>query len=317
MEEIFAFITGVIASFSPGFGVAPAPVYNGYIEADYVYVAPASPGRIEKLSVEEGQEVQKGALLFSLDAGREEAALRAAKAREEVARATWLNMETGSRVAEIAVIRASLAKAEADSELAAATFSRTEKLEAQGLVSNAQLDADKAKLQSAKAQLARLKAQLEVAELPARDAQLVAAEASLAAASADADRARTELANRTIIAPVSARVERVYFWAGEVAATGRPVVALLPPGELKVRFFLPEADRMDFGTGDILALECDGCEEGLTATISYMASSPQHTPPIIYSKDERSRLVFMAEARLAENVILLPGQPVSLSVIND
>lgn len=315
MNEVFAWVFGIVAAVIPGFGVAPEPAYNGYVEADYVYMAPASPGRIETLNVREGDVVGAGQLLFALEADQQQAVLRAAEARRAAAEATWLNLTTGSRAEEIDVIRASLAQAMAEFELAQSTLERTQKLKLTGNVSQAKVDADKATLARANAQVAQLKAQLAVAELPARSEQVVAAEANLDAARADADRARLDLADRQVMAPVQGIVERVYFRAGEVAATGLPVVAILPPGQLKARFYIPETARAQFRIGDIMRLDCDNCPPGLTAVISRMTSDPQYTPPIIYSRDERSRLVFMAEAVLDENATLLPGQPVTLRVM--
>ncbi|VAW22662.1 hypothetical protein MNBD_ALPHA12-1196 [hydrothermal vent metagenome] len=315
MNEILAWITGLVALLLPGFGVTPAPQYNGYIEANYVYVAPASPGRIAAINVTEGTQIAKGTLLFSLEKDQYLASLRAAKARQSVAAANLVNMETGSRDQEVAVIRATLEKAMADQNLASVNFERTKQLDAQGLVPTAKLDADQARLTSANAQVAQLKAQLAVAELPARDAQLVAARASLDAARAEVDAAKIALANRTIAAPAGGLVERVFFRAGEVASTGSPVVVLLPPGQLKARFFIPEADRMAFKLGDRLALSCDGCPDNLEASLSYMSSDPQYTPPIIYSQDQRERMVFMAEARIEDGAGLLPGQPITMKVL--
>jgi len=315
MSEILAWLTGVIALFAPGFGVTPVTQYNGYVEANYVYVAPASPGRIATINVKEGGQVVKGALLFSLQKDQYMAALQAAKARQSVAAANLTNMETGSRTQEVAVIRATFEKAKADQDLARTTLERTKRLNEQGLVPAAKLDSDQARLASANAQVAQLQAQLAVAELPARDAQLVAARASLDAAKAEVDAAQIALENRTVLAPVGSLVERVFFRVGEVASTGAPVVVLLPPGQLKARFFIPEADRLTFKLGDELALSCDGCAANLQATLSYMSSSPQYTPPIIYSQDQRTRMVFMAEARIEDKSGLLPGQPITMKVL--
>jgi len=314
MSTVAGWITGLLALFLPGFGVEAVPQYNGYIEADYVYAAAAGTGRIATLPAIEGSLVTKGTLLFSLESDNQAAALRAAEAREAVAEATWRNLETGSRQQEIDVIRASLSKALADQTLAAATLERSLKLKQAGVSSAAKVDSDQAALDSANAEVAQLKAQLAVAELPARDAQLVGAKASLEAAQADTDRARVDLADRLVFAPTGGLVERVYYRAGEVAAAGAPVISLLPPGAMKARFFIPEPDRMQFKLGDVFALACDGCPAGIKAQMTYMASDPQHTPPIIYSRDERTRLVFMAEAQILGAARLLPGQPVTLTV---
>ena len=138
-----------------------------------------------------------------------------------------------------------------------------------------------------------------MAELPARDAQQWQAEANLAAAKADAEKARADLADRTVVAPREGRVERLYFAAGEVAGAGTPVVALLPAEALKVKFYVAEAERAALALGQTVAVACDGCAAGLTARLSYFAADPEFTPPVIYSRDERQRLSFLAEAVLA------------------
>jgi HlyD family secretion protein len=117
---------------------------------------------------------------------------------------------------------------------------------------------------------------------------------------------------RTVRAPEAARVERLFFSAGEVANAGVPVVSLAGSGALKVKFYLGEADRQQFALGETVRVNCDGCEDGLTATIDHFASDPQFTPPIIYSRDERHRLVFLTEAKVNETFAVLPGQPVSI-----
>ena len=312
MNEIVAFLTGLLALVS-GMGPAPEPSWNGYVEADYVYVAAPSAGTIDRVVVREGQTVKAGEVLFILDSRQQQAVLRAAEARVEAARANAENLATGSRDAEIDVIRANLDKANADLALARSQSERSGKLLAEGLVPQAKADQDKATLRSAEAQVNQLEAQLRVAELPARDPQRVAAEATLVAAEADADKAREDLADRTVVAPAAGRIERLYFSSGELAPAGTPVVALQPDDALKVKFYLAEAERPEFALGETLEISCDGCAKGLSATVSYFGSDPQFTPPVIYSRDERSRLTFLAEATLMNGAQLHPGQPVTVT----
>lgn len=302
----------IMTAIIPGYGGDPTPVYNGYLEADYTYVAPSVTGRIRTLSVAEGEDVVVGAFLFDMDATQQRAALRAANARVAQAEANLRNLETGSREAEIEVIRASLEEARAARALAETTLRRTENLAKRGIVTQAKVDTDKSALEQADAHVAQLEAQLRVAELPARDEQVIAAKATLDAARADAELAAARLDDMRTTAPIRGRVEKIYYTVGEVASAGTPVVSILPPDVLKVLFFLPESARSTFAIGDRLALSCDSCPDGLEVTITRMASDPQYTPPIIYSRDERHRLVFRAEAHLATGAGLLPGQPVSL-----
>ncbi|MDB5560796.1 MAG: HlyD [Hyphomicrobiales bacterium] len=315
MSAIWAFLTGLVALVIPGFGAPAQPIYTGYVEADYVYVAPAAAGTIASIPVKEAQAVHKGDVLFTLSAEQQQALLRAAQAQVAAAKADAENLSTGGRTEELDVARASLKKAEADLALAQTNADRTAKLYAQGFAPQSRLDQDNATLASARAQANQLQAQLAVTELPARNAQQAAAEASLAAAQAQADKAAADLADRTVVAPTDGRIERVYYSAGEMAALGTPVVSLLPDAALKVKFYINEANRTAFKLGDTVGVTCDGCAPGLKATLSFLASDPQTTPPIIYSRDERSRLVFLAEARLAATGGVLPGQPVTVSQV--
>lgn len=309
--SVLAFFTGVIALVIPGFGGSEAPRWNGYVEADYVYAAPMSAGQIATLAVHEGDIVAQGDLLFTLNQNQQVALLDSANAGVAVAEANLANLTTGSRQDEIDVIRASLSKAQSDLSLARDTSARQGKLFAQGVSTQSQLDQARATLASAEAAVRQLQAQLKVAELPARDAQQLAAEANVTVAKAAVEKAKSDLADRTALAPVAGRIERLYFDAGEMAGAGTPVASILPAGALKLKFYLPEGTRQQFALGDKLVVSCDGCPTGLTATLSFFASDPQFTPPVIYSRDERQRLSFLAEATLDAGE-LHPGQPVTL-----
>lgn len=310
-----ALVDGILAALAAVFAVFGSPEassYNGYLEADYLYVAPQSPGRVVAISAVEGELVHAGQVLATLENTTQTAQLQAALAGVAVAQANLENLRTGSREEEIEVIRASLHRAEADQTLARSTLSRSTQLLAQRSVAQAQVDQDRAALQSADALVEQLTAQLRVAQLPARDAQLVSAQATLDMARAEADQARIALEDRVLLSPIAGKVEKVFFDVGEVAATGSPVLSIFPPDRLKAIFFVPEAMRPSVAIGAQLDLTCDNCPPGITARISRLASDPQYAPPILYSRDERARLVFRAEAVLSGATALLPGQPVTL-----
>ncbi|HVX73156.1 MAG TPA: HlyD family efflux transporter periplasmic adaptor subunit [Devosia sp.] len=311
MDHVLAWLMGLVAIL-PGFGPAAPPSWNGYAEDDYVYAAAASAGTIASMPVAEGQLVHKGDVLFVLETSQQQAQYDAARARADAAEATLANLKTGSRQEEIDVTKAQLMKAGADLSLAQQNLARTQDLFDRGLTPVATLDQGKASVKAAQAAVDQLTAQLKVQQLPARDAQQIAAEANVAAAKADAATARAALETRTVTAPADGRVERLYYKAGEVVAVGAPVAALSGAGTMKVLFYVSEADRQQFTLGQQVAVSCDGCAAGLTASISRFASDPQFTPPIIFSRDERSRLSFLTEAVMDQQNAVLPGQPVSI-----
>jgi HlyD family secretion protein len=312
LTSIWDWLMGVLVAIFPAFGPPVVGIYNGYVEAQYVYVAPSGPGRIVGILVEAGASVTQGDMLLHLDDTSQAAALQGARAGVAVAEANLDNLRTGSRSAEIEVIRATLHRAEADQQLASTTLHRSELLLERSLVPSAQVDAQLAALASADALVEQLRAQLRVSMLPARDAQLVGAEASLDVARSVQERAEADLADRSVLAPITGEVERVFFEVGEVAATGAPILSIYQPADLLAIFFVPEPERASLQIGDALSVGCDGCGTGFAARITQMATDPQYTPPIIYSREERTRLVFRAEARLANGSPLLPGQPVTL-----
>jgi len=139
------------------------------------------------------------------------------------------------------------------------------------------------------------------------------AEAALRQAKANLAWSETRLARRRAVSPAEGTIQQVYYRPGETVPQGRPVVALLPPGNLKVRFFAPETQLPEIKFGDSVTLSCDGCDKGLTAKVSFIARSSEYTPPVIYSLDERAKLVYMIEARPDQPEKFRVGQPVSVS----
>ncbi len=310
--SVWDWVMGALVAVVPGLGPPDTPVYNGYLEADYIYVAPLTPGRIVSIAADEGDQVQVGQVLVTLEDQAQRAALQAAEAAVAQAEANLENLKTGGRVDEIAVIAAALHRAEADRALAEANFARTQHLAVQGQVSAAKADQDRAALAAAAAQVEQLQAQLNVAGLPARDAQRLAAEAGLNMARAEGESARIALADRILRAPVTGLLERRFYEPGEVAGAGAPLLAIFDPTRIKVIFYLPERERAGFRLGDVLQMDCDGCAAGISVRLTRMDAAPQYTPPILYSRDERGRLVFRAEAQVSGGEGLLPGQPVTL-----
>ncbi|WP_028079269.1 HlyD family secretion protein [Solimonas soli] len=295
-------------------GRAP-PAYQGYVEGEFVYVASSQAGRLEALAVRRGDSVQAGAPLFRLEATLEAAARQQAARQFGAAQAQLADLQTGKRAPEVAVVRAQLAQALAAARNAAEQLRRDQALIDTGAVARAQLDASRAQADSAAARVDELRRQLEVAGLPGREQQLAAAAAQAEAARAALAQADWRLAEKTLAAPDAGRVYDTLYRKGEWVAAGSPVVRLLPPGNIKLRFFVPERALGALRVGQGVRLHCDGCARDVAATIRYVSSEAEYTPPVIYSNETRDKLVFMVEAWPApqDAAQLHPGQPVTVS----
>lgn len=266
---------------------------TGYIEAETLYMAPQEAGVIAEMRVKEGDKVIAGDTLFHMQADRisyqvEQASATAAAAEK--------------RADDAGSFAKSVIEAEANLERIAADYKRTQKLFKEGFVSKARLDADRASLTAAQA---RLEAARAVRDAAQEDFQSVRAQAGYA---------KQRLDDLAVTAPKAGTIERIYRRVGEVAAAGDPVVALLPPENVKLRFYAPERMLSSFSPGAEVSFSCDGCDGGLKARIAYVATEPQFTPPVIYSLDERDKLVFLIEARPLAPEGLRPGLPVDIAI---
>jgi len=226
-----------------------ADTYQGWIEANLIFVAPDEIGRVQTLSVREGDTVKLGQPLFTVDDDLQQA--------------------------DLAQVKASLINAQQ-------SFDRASQLARTGAGTQKDLDATTAILRDAQARL---------------------------------NSSQTRLSRRQMFSPVSGTVQEVYYRPGEMVPTGRPVVSLLPPGNIKVRFFVPQAVLPSIDYGDTIKVGCDGCPPDLTAHISFIAKQSEFTPPVIYSLEERAKLVFLVEALPDIPGALRVGQPVDVTVI--
>jgi HlyD family secretion protein len=250
-------------------------VLQGYGEADYTFIASQDAGIVGEMLVREGDVVAAGDRLFSLDPTR-------------------LGFNAESASAEAAAAAAAVNTARANQVLAQRDFDRGQALFARGFYSRANLDANRAALDAANAALAQALRQAN-------------------AANANTDLARERLSDLGGVAPAGGTVERIYHRQGEVVSAGEPILALLTPENMKVRFFAPEEMLSQFHTGARVLVSCDGCGEPAPAIVSFVASDPQFTPPVIYSLGQREKLVFLVEARLENpDTRVRPGMPVDV-----
>lgn len=288
--------------------------YQGYAEGEYVRVASPLAGTLAQLSVAQGAAVQAGAPLFVLEQANEAAARRGAEQRLAQARAQLADLEKGRRPDEIAAIAAQRRQAQAALGLAEANLKRTDTLVASGFQSPATLDQSRSTRDQARATLAEIDAQLRLARLASRTDQVAAARAAVASAQAAVDQAVWQTAKKTVTAPVAGVVQDRLYLPGEFVAAGSPVVSILPPGNIKLRFFVPETVLPEFKPGTQVKVGCDGCGAAIAATVSFVSTQPEYTPPVIYNRDNRTKLVWLVEARpgLQDAVRLSPGQPVDV-----
>jgi HlyD family secretion protein len=289
------------------------PWLQGYAEGEYLRLGAPEAGWIESVSVERGDTVAAGAPLFTLEAGRQRAAVDEALARLARAEAELADLRRGKRPEEIAQIEAGLAEARAARAYAEQDLRRQQVLARTSAAAQANLDLARSNAAQAAAKVAAVEAQLATARLPARADQIAAGEAAVASAEAALAQARWQLEQRTVRAPEAALVEDTVREAGEWVDAGGTVVSLLPPGKVKLRFFVPEPQLASIRLGQTVGVRCDGCPPDLSATIRYIAPQAEFTPPVIYSVGSREKLVFLVEARPAPGTTLHPGQPVDVN----
>lgn len=294
---------------------ARVAVFQGYVEGEFVQVSPVIGGTLTQLSVARGDSVVKDAPLFTLDNTDELAARDQAKAQLTQSRNQLTNLTKGRRLPEIDVIQAQKAQAEAALRLARIELDRQQHLIGTVAFMRQQFDQADAAFRQNQARVAELTAQLSVAQMSqGRDDEIRAAENNVAALDASLQQAQWHLAQKALTAPATGLISDTYFNPGEAVAANQPVVSLLPPENIKIRFFVPEAVMPSLATGAHLSVRCDGCTAAIPARISFISPQAEYTPPVIYSRDQRARLVFMIEAKPNSPLSLRVGQPVDVTL---
>ena len=291
-------------------------VLNGYVEAEPIRLAASASGRLQTLSVQRGDSVSAGQPLFTLDSDKEQAAVAEANARLAQAKAQAADLDTGKRPSEIATVQAGLESAQASLQAADAELARQQKLVAQRYLPVANLDTYRAQRDTAAAKVREFQAQLNTAQLAGRDQARLAAQANIQSANAALAQAQWQLDQKAITAPQHGLVDDTFYRAGEWVAAGSPVLSILPPENRKIRFFVPEPRLGTLQIGQGISVSCDGCGDPMAMTISYISPQAEYTPPVIYSKDSREKLVVMVEAvpNATDAARLKVGQPVDVVV---
>jgi HlyD family secretion protein len=227
-------------------GAPKEQAFQGWVEADLIFVSPYEMGRVESLAVREGDVVAAGAPLFTVDADLQQA--------------------------DVAVQQSTVTNARHE-------YERAKSLRESATGTQKALDDAEAALRSAEARLAS---------------------------------SQTRLTRRQVFSPGAGTIQQIYYRPGETVPAGRPVLALLPPGNIKLRFFVPETVLPKIALNDTVRVSCDGCRNDLAARVSFISRSSEFTPPVIYSLEERNKLVFLIEARTEQTESLRVGQPITV-----
>lgn len=289
-------------------------LFYGYVEGEYTRVASPVAGRLTLLSTQRGAEVPAGAPLFALDSDVEAAQVAAAEADLRRAQAQLANLKTGRRPEEIAQLQAALSAAANDLSTAQIELKRQEALVQQGFSSPTVLDTRRNAVAQAQARRNEAAEALKLGAQGGRKDEVQAQGAAVAAAEAALTQARWRLAQKTVNAPVPGRVADTLYTPGEQIGANSPVVSILAPGNLRLRFYVPAAVASQLRPGAAVQAGCEGCTAPINAQVQWISTEPEYTPPVIYSREQRSKLVFLVQARVDASTAarLNPGMPVDV-----
>lgn len=291
--------------------------YQGYVEAEFIHVAAPVGGALAELRVARGQAVEAGAPLFALEQDYERAALAVATHSLKQAMDRLSNLQKGQRPTELAAIRARLGQADTSLKLAQVEYERRRKLFAEQTISAEEMDRSRTEYELKVQQVREAAANLTTAGLGARTDEVAAAQAEVESAKARVEQAAWTLNQKSQAAPAAGLVFDTLFTRGEWVAAGRPVAVLLPPENLKVRFFVPEKAVGALGIGQEARVSFDGAAAPVPVRLSYISQQAEYTPPVLFSSDSRAKLVFLVEAVPLDSQgakALHPGQPVDIRI---
>jgi HlyD family secretion protein len=305
----FILLAGVIGCSRPD-----TDRVQGYVEGEFVYMASPLAGTLETLYVQRGAQAGAGDQLFALESAPENAARDEADRRLAQGRANLEDIKKGKRPTEIEALEAQLRQAKAALILSERQLTREEDVARSNASARQDLDRARAARDQDRQRVAQLEAELETARLGGRADQIAAAAANVRALEASLAKAEWDLAQKRRSAPQAGLIFDTLFREGEWVAAGRPVVALLPPQNIKVRAFVAESRVGSIKVGDSVRVTVDGVKEPHAGKVSYISTKAEFTPPVIYSRENRSKLVFLIEAAFdAETAARLhPGQPVDV-----
>jgi HlyD family secretion protein len=292
-----------------------APLAVGYVEGDYVLLAPIEVAQVETVSVKRGDRVETGTPVVMLESADAKIAVAQAEAGLAQAQAQLADLQVGKRQEEIAVLKAQVDMARAQAADAKRRYDRASDLFKRGTGTQADYNTASATLETATAQVGQAEANLAVGGLPARPETIKAADNRVKQAKSELEQAQWRLSKRVLTAPSPGRVNDVIRNPGDTAGPTEPIISILPDGAVKLSVYVPESSFSSVKVGTLLGVHCDGCGPDLKARVSYVSPDPEFTPPVIYSLETRQKLVYLVEARPEGNAsVLQPGQIVDVDL---
>lgn len=273
------------------------PHFQGYIEGEYLYLSAPQAGYLQTLTATRGSRVSAGDNLFVIAGEPDSQSLTEAEAKAESARQKLENLKLPKRASEIAALEANLRAAQAAAKLTKLELERQQKLSVRQFTAQSALDQARSRFDQAMAEVEAVKKQIATFQNSlGRQAEIAGAESDLAATLAQIEQKRWLLEHKSVVAPVAGEISETYYQAGEWIAAGAPVASLLPDRKRRLRFYVSEPQLANLQVGTLIVAHCDGCPEPIHGKVDFIAAQAEYTPPVIYSRGSREKLVFRVEA---------------------
>lgn len=288
--------------------------FEGYVEGENIYLASPFYGVLMHLAVQRGQKVNKGQLLYSLDPNPQLMNISQIKGELAQAQSQLTDLKKPRRLQEIEAIEAQIEQTNAQITLADLRVSRYQKLVDKQASDKDSLDAALAYLQQQKELKMQYEANLALAKLGSRDDLITAQQGVVDSLIAKMNISQWELSQKTIYAPADGVIFDTYYRTGEYVAAQQSVLSLLTPENIRIEFFVPLEYLARLKVGQNISFDCEGCQNNNLAVINYISPDAEFLPPLVYSRDNSSKLVFRVKARIMNPASFKPGQPVMVNL---
>lgn len=285
--------------------------YQGYVEADNLYLASPYSGVLIERVVSRGQWVKKGDLIFKLEPNPEALIIAETEGELLQAKKIYNDLIKPRRPAEIAAIHAQIEQTNAQIRLAELRLQRMKTLYTKNAIDKESMDIAQSRLEELVQQKKQYEANLALAKQGSREETINAQQAQINALTAKVNQAKWQLAQKSVYAPADGIIFDTYYTQGEFVPSQQAVASLLNPTLFNIEFYVPAQALHGLALGKRITFSCDGCPNDNQAEIRYVSSRAEYIPPLVYSDDNLTKLVFRVRAKILNNPAQFkPGQPV-------